>query len=530
MCRFRSQSVGDVDMVDVILGEDEAADEFLAVLHQVALEAMALRANSPGDPRTEVGAGQAQGPAAADGRATTWLIRRLGKRRVVRLAVIAAAALAVAIAPGVVDARRAAARLAALEATPGVLEPATSPPVELWRTPGRVVSDRADLLLVAGAQGGSLRRVDPATGEATWTVSSAADDAPATGHCLTVDEALRPDRAPVEERAGPGGLVACVVAADEGREPGADGPARVRVVVIDTGRGVVTQTVAVEGALLVAEALSGDLLVAEALADGRLSAARWDLETRTPRWEYVSPHPVLTDVTGFAVELRPDSLSVGDLALDLAIGEELDAEEVRREPIRHEEYTLPGGARVTWSWDPDGDSGQGSVTRKDGGWAFGLWGPPLVPAITDDSEAGTLVVMTGDGDWLLGRDLRTGRSRWSRPYGGALPVRAAALVDGVMLLDDGAAVTAIDVRTGGGLWSAPVASGVTQGSALIDGEVVLLPVRDDGTAVQLVARRIADGAQLWRTGTPAGTVSLTVVDHHLVASTGDTVVGLGDRT
>ena len=364
------------DTVDVILWQDEPADEFLAVLHQIALEAVALRAHSPGDPRTGAGIVQAQGSAAADGRATTWLIRRLGKRRVMRLAVIAAAALAVAIAPGVVDARRAAARHAAMEASPGVLEPATSPPVELWRMPGRVVSDQADLLLVAGAQDGSLQRVDPATGEATWTV--------------------------------------------------------------------------------------------------------------------------------------PQALA-----------------EARREPIRHEEYILPGGARATWSWNPDGDTGRGSVTRRGGGWMFGLWGPPLVPALTDDSEAGTLVVMNAAGDRLLARDLRTGRSRWSWPYGGALPVRAAALVDGVMLLDDGAAVRAIDVRTGGGLWSAPVASGVTQGSALIDGEVVLLPVRDDGTAVQLVARRISDGTQLWRTGTPAGTVSLTVVDHNLVASTGDSVVGLG---
>ena len=95
MRRLRSQRAGDVDMVDVVLGEDEsgdtvevtlvhdeAADDFLAVLHEVALEAMALRAHSPGDPRPEVGAVQAKGPAAADGRGTTWLKRGLRRRRV----------------------------------------------------------------------------------------------------------------------------------------------------------------------------------------------------------------------------------------------------------------------------------------------------------------------------------------------------------------------------------------------------------------------------------------------------------------
>ena len=392
-----SQLADDVDvdvvLVDVILVEDEVADEFLALLHELALEAIALRATSPGDPRPEVE--PVHGPAAADARATTWLLRRLGRRGVAKLAVIAAAALAVAVAPGVVDTRRAAARLAVLEATPSVLEPMTSPPVELWRVPGRVVSDQADVLVVAGPLVGSPQRTDPATGESTGTVAS------------------------------------------------------------------------------------------------------------TP-------------------ELWPGSPGV----VDLATGEGLDIEGARRTPVA-QEYSLPGGARATWSWHPDGNSGQGSVTRKDGAWVFGLWGPPLVPAITDESEAGTLVVMTAAGDRLLGRDLRTGRSRWSVPYDGAVPVRAAALVDGVMLLDDGATVTAIDVRTGDGLWRAQIASDVTQGSALVDGEVVLLPVRDGGTAVELAAVRIADGALLWRTGTPAGTVSLTVVDHRLIASTGDAVVGLG---
>ncbi|NTW41703.1 MAG: hypothetical protein HGA44_17795 [Cellulomonadaceae bacterium] len=49
-----SQSAGHVEMIDVILVEDEAPDEFLALLHELALEAIRLRANSPGDPRPEI--------------------------------------------------------------------------------------------------------------------------------------------------------------------------------------------------------------------------------------------------------------------------------------------------------------------------------------------------------------------------------------------------------------------------------------------------------------------------------------------
>ncbi len=116
-------------------------------------------------------------------------------------------------------------------------------------------------------------------------------------------------------------------------------------------------------------------------------------------------------------------------------------------PTGPEEHVLPDGSLVTWTWDPDPRSGEGSVTGPDGMRAFGLSGPPIVPALTDGSAAGTLVVMTADGRRILGRALENGRNRWSRPYDGALPVHAAAQVSGVMLLDDGAAMTAIDVRT-----------------------------------------------------------------------------------
>ena len=91
---------------------------------------------------------------------------------------------------------------------------------------------------------------------------------------------------------------------------------------------------------------------------------------------------------------------------------------------------------------------------------------------------------------------------------------------------DGTTVTALDLGTGEVTWRAPVEADATTGAALTDGEVVLLPVAAGDGALDLVATRIADGTPVWRTEAPAGTVSLTVVDHRLVALTADTVIGL----
>ena len=155
-----------------------------------------------------------------------------------------------------------------------------------------------------------------------------------------------------------------------------------------------------------------------------------------------------------------------------------------------------------------------------------LLGPPLVPALTDGSQVSTLVTTT-DGDRISGLDLRTGRTQWLRDHPDTGSVRATLQVDGVMILDDGTTVTAIDVSTGDDVWSTAVDPEVARGSALTDGEVLLLPERDADAGVQLVAHRIEDGATLWRAEMPTGTVSLSVVDQRLVASTGGQVVGLG---
>lgn len=500
----------EVDTIEVVLDEDEPVDEFLALLHEIALEAIALRAHSPGDPRVEVY--DEQDPVPVEGNPAARFVRRLGTRRLVLAAVIVVAGVGIAIARGVVEDRQAAARLAALEASPGVLAPAPDPPAEVWRTPGRIVDDQAGLLLVAAVQGGPPRRVDPATGEPIWTAPS---DASSPDRCFPVDEG----GTPADDGAGQGALVACVAPAEAGGATGS------RVIALDPADGTVASTLDVTGTLLAAEPVAGDLIVVARLTDGRVAAIRWDVHRGERRWDYTSPQPV-PGATAEAVELRDRSLTVGDLAVDLTTGEALDPQEARLQPIHLREYALPGGEHATWWWYADGAYGQGRVTSDHGMRVLALLGPPLVPALTDGSQAATLV-STADGDQVRGLDLRNGRTRWSRTHPDVTSLRAIAQVGGVMVLQDGTTVIAIDVSTGDWRWDAPADSQVTGGAALTDGEVLLLPERRADGGLQLVARRITDGSALWTTALPTGTSSLTVVNQRLIASIGDEVVGLG---
>lgn len=77
MRQSRSHATADVDWIDVTLVEEVQEDEFLALLHELALEAIALRANNPGYSRPEspppAGVTPAAGSTTPSTIATTWL-------------------------------------------------------------------------------------------------------------------------------------------------------------------------------------------------------------------------------------------------------------------------------------------------------------------------------------------------------------------------------------------------------------------------------------------------------------------------
>lgn len=514
MRRVRSRVEDDLDTVDVLLDEDEAVDEGYELLHQIALEALAARAVAPGSPWGDPERIGPTGPREED-RSRARRLRRSLTRHPVLWAAVVTTVVTVAVVPAVLDARETAARLDRLASDPGVLEPAAGAPVEAWRLTGRVVTQHEALLLVV--DDGALRRIDPTTGDATWEATSEASRAAATGTCFPLDEGLLPGRLPVTD--GPAGLVACVAGPDDD----AAGPAPdVRVVVVDTATGVTRLSVTSDGRLLLAEPVGRDLLLATASSDGRVHAVRWDVSTRSARWSHRSGEAVNA---ADAVERRAESLTLGSLTLDLATGAVLDGERARRQPIRWEEYPLPGGGTAMWAWYPERDGGRGRAARPDLGRSFGLPGPPLVPHVGGGSHARTLVVRTEDGDRIRGLNARTGEVRWSQPWRGGGSVRADLQVDGVLILDDGAWLTALDVTTGAASWTAAVDPHVAPGRAVTDGAVVVHPVRGIDGRTYLVARALADGAPVWDVAVP-GTRGLAVVDRRLVTWTDDAVVGL----
>ncbi|MBC7290650.1 MAG: PQQ-binding-like beta-propeller repeat protein [Actinotalea sp.] len=181
-----------------------------------------------------------------------------------------------------------------------------------------------------------------------------------------------------------------------------------------------------------------------------------------------------------------------------------------------ERHALPEGARAVWTQGPDGTFERGRVVVRDGGPSHPLPGPLLLPPVDDGTLPRTLVVVTPDGSRVRGVALRTGARLWSWGRDRSDPVRAAARVDGVLVLDEGSAVTALDLRSGTPLWRA-AADPAVSGHGATDGQVVLLAVRDADGAPLLEARRLADGTLAWRTPLPAGTTALAVVDHRLVA-------------
>ncbi len=132
----------DGEMVDVVLldwDDAEVDSDYVLLLHEIALEALALRASAPGDPHPASDHDLALSTGAEDTEPPrpAWVrVRdRIGTRRVVRWAAIATLVIAAALVAAVVDAHRTADRLAALRVSPAVLDPVSSAVTEQWRAP-----------------------------------------------------------------------------------------------------------------------------------------------------------------------------------------------------------------------------------------------------------------------------------------------------------------------------------------------------------------------------------------------------------
>lgn len=282
-------------------------------------------------------------------------------------------------------------------------------------------------------------------------------------------------------------------------------------------------------------------------APGGAGSGPWHrLRRRSARLGATAVVVVVAVVVGAtALELRRDAERLAALRTDPAVLAPVTAPPVERSRtagmrvvdvpaaagVAHragtqEEHDLPTGARATWSWAADGtfDRGLVVVGRER---AYALPGPLLLPRVTDGSFPRTLLGVPASGATVRGIALRTGSRLWSWPRAGDGPLEATALVDGVVLLDEGDLVTAVDVRDGTTLWRTALDPDVGGDRTPTDGVVVLLPIPGDA-GPQLLAVRIADGTGLWRVPLPAGTTGLAVVDHALVVATaGGDAVGLG---
>ncbi|UZN03434.1 PQQ-binding-like beta-propeller repeat protein [Cellulomonas sp. S1-8] len=461
----------------------------------------------------------APGPTADDPAR----VRRRRRRLSLGAAVLAVAVAGAVVAQGVVD-RRERARVAAIAAQPGAVEPLAGPATVLWDAPAehleqvQVRTPGGLLVGLAHTAEGPVRAValDARTGETAWQVE-------------LVDGADRraPDlRGSVYAQSGSctGGLsdehlVVCLahdgsayVANDTWAEVA---PTTTRLVVLDSRDGSVVADLSdtlVEGSTPTLTTFD-DLVVLH--ADGAqdeepsVRAIRVD---GTAVWEV--PVPASTgDAQTFAT-------SVGDVLAvttptDLLL---LDARGATVRSVPLDGHVLMGvghGALYLSARPARDDDGtllgpppRTTVVRADGdvevdGDVFGVG--------VDDGSVPGLVLTTGVDGQMQAWD-RDGRALWSYDETSAW---GAIVLDGRVHLTSGTELVALDARTGAELWR----SDATSRSPVTDGRYLLalaaVPAR--GARSQLVALDPSDGSEVWRSPLPDGTDEVESQLHLLIA-------------
>lgn len=463
---------------------------------------------------------------------------RAGRGRRHAAAVLATLGLvAFAVGANVLEARREAARLAALADVPGMLRPLDGPVEVLWEVDGMYRGDLGELLLVAGPRG--LQGVDAVTGEPRWTRAAGVAGG-AEEYCMPIGRAAaemyaafgwRGPVADAEALADQPLLLACMTYSMAYAEDGAGVFGPVTISVIDGLSGETVNLYTDSGSLLNMEEVGADLVLTLALPDGHLRASRWDPVSGEQRWERTSAAPIFTPGSAQASGWNRDEdvmtvTGVGSVAIDLETGEEVPAEATLAETGWTDELPLPDGRTATWTYSATSNGGSGAVVDEDGSVVFELPGPPWLAHPHDGSVPEVLVVQDQASASLLGLDARSGEQRWRALLGSGQPL---VQVDGVGVVLQVPGVQAFDVRDGSLLWSAEADTSAFI-SGLTDGDVVLALRRDPEAAGRhdLVALALEDGTLRWSTPMPAGlTTVYTSSTGRLVAVSDSTVAALG---
>lgn len=479
-------------------------------------------ADGPGAGTPSTHGAAPEGPDAPGGRG----VPSARRHRSGRLAV-AGAVLALAVAAGVVDARREAAETARVLDAPRALAPLDGPVRELWRASDVVLADPVrvgDVLVGTGYRPDGAAQavgVDAATGRTVWatTLASGRDEARVV-RCATPEGPGGPDAGATGEAppTASGRVTTCVVTPEAGdATPGAAAtPTASRSFALDPGTGgrLDERTVPAGSSLA---ALGSDLVTSHLDDTGALHLARTDALGHRVRWAWTSPEPLGPGEHG-----RSAWLTVRDDVV-LAGGDHGWALSADGVPVHHWRPSPRGAGWIDVVGpgllvQPGPGALSSEVVDLTTSRTFAVEGVP-VPAAVDDGSAPDLVLAQMPGDRFGAFRRGTGRPVWSVPdaaTGGA----GLVVVGGQVVRTHDTGLSALDARTGAVRWTTDLRAR-TQYTLLTDGHLVLCVVDDPDRGAVLGAYDLGDGRLRWD-------VDLADDVQYLFAADG-LLLGLGDR-
>lgn len=450
-------------------------------------------------------------------------------RRALRYWPVGLAVAVVAVGAGVglhvVEARREAARLAAIADVPGVLAPLDGPPVQLWRSEGAGPDGEMWLLgdVLVGARSGARGAVDAhgfdrSTGALVWSAELRVADQQ-SGSPET-DEWGSAACVPARAGAGAGeplSVLACVVVDEWSATPDLDGniqPIRSDLVVLDAADGEVLARHAVAAGSTVA-ALDGDLVLASTDRQGNARVGRVEAVSGRPVWTYetVIPEPPDAGYQGTSawVQVLDGRVTVSARGSSWV----LTADGVpEHEGVRADNVMPVGGELMGVSYDWMSSRTDAFLLHDGGGTGDHLDVQPAWAWIDDGSLPGLMLGLTDDGG-LVGVDLATSDRRWESPV---RAVDSVLVVDGGIVVGTSLGLYRTDPETGEVTWTSDMLR--NDGTLFTDGRTIVTVRYEAGMERQLTGVDVRSGATVWSTPLPRDVQWFTVA--------GGLMVGHGD--